>query len=633
MAIEDDRSATAYELRGTLACLVESAALAGVDTATLATIAAEGVNFCLPAGTPLFRAGSTPDGIYIVTSGRLGVADPHRPAWSACVGAGEFVGEISWLLDVAHSANVVALRDTELLWLTPELIRAVTQQSPDLSLALARLSARRLANSNRDSRPGQRAHVFAIVPHSVATDSVHFATQLVAELASHGRAELVWDVRASSHTTHWFNAVEEKNDYVVYLADSTPSAWTRQCCRQADFLMLAANAEEAPAPWPALIGETAARPGVRVELTLLHPGTLRRGAAARWLAVTPARQHHHVVAAADIGRVGRLLAQKGVGLVLSGGGARGLAHLGVMQALHEARVPIDCVAGSSIGSIIAAGLAMGWDDAEMRERFRRTFVATNPLSDYTFPFVALTRGRKVARLLQQEFGEIAIEDLPLPYFCVSANLRTGRACEHRSGLLWQTLRASVAIPGIMPPVFRDQHILVDGAAVNNLPVDIMQGYTPGFVIGSDTGAVSALRTAGVASGDPPFWRFFGRTRSGQVKLNIFQILMESNMVGGASSASARAEFADLILKPPLLDVEMLDWQAFTQAIDIGYRHTVGELGRHPGIPRLSDAPPRIHGGAASLRAEIARRRLAKAEVRTADAGPSALAGASPAADH
>jgi NTE family protein len=493
---------------------------------------------------------------------------------------------MSWLLGERRTANVVAQRDTELLWLTSELLKSVTEQSASLSLALARLCAHRLHLSNRNLRPSQRAHVFVIVPNSPATASAKFATQLVAELAHRGKAELVSDVRASSHTTHWFSRVEEKNDYVVYLADSQSSGWTRQCCRQADFLLLTANADEPRARWPDVISETAAKPGVRVELALLHSKTLQAGAAARWLAVTPARRHHHIVGAADIGRIARLLAQTGVGLVLSGGGARGFAHLGVIQALREARVPIDCVGGSSIGSILAAGVAMGWSDEEMRERYYRTFVATNPLSDYTFPFVALTRGRKVARLLRQEFGDVAIEDLPLPFFCVSTNLSTGRAAEHRNGPLWHMLRASVAIPGIMPPVFRDEEILVDGSAVNNLPVDIMQSYSPGFVIGSDAGAVSSFRGRAGASGQPPFWRLFSRTSAGKPRINIFQILMESNMVGGLSSAAVQRQFADLILKPPLQNIELLDWKAFQRVIDIGYRYTVTALESLPTVPRI-----------------------------------------------
>ena len=168
-------------------------------------------------------------------------------------------------------------------------------------------------------------------------------------------------------------------------------------------------------------------------MALLHASRFVPGAASRWLPTLPVANHHHIVEASDLARLTRLLTGRGVGLVLSGGGARGFAHLGVIRALREARVPLDFVGGASIGAIIAAGIAMGWSDEEMLVRYRRSFVDTNPVNDYTFPLVALTRGRKVSRLLEREYGDVSIEDLRLPYFCISANLTTGRALEHRRG--------------------------------------------------------------------------------------------------------------------------------------------------------------------------------------------------------
>src|SRR5260221_12603981 len=170
----------------------------------------------------------------------------------------------------------------------------------------------------------------------------------------------------------------------------------------------------------------------------------------------------------------------------------------------------------------------------MRIRYHRSFINTNPVNDYTFPFIALTRGRKVSRLLQREYGDVLIEDLRQPYFCVSANLTPGRALEHRDGRLADALRASVAIPGVMPPVYRGEDVLVDGAAINNLPVDIMQHHAPGLVIGSDVG------TARFALG-----------RHGEPGINIFQILMHSGMVNSASSAAEQVGLADVLLKLPL----------------------------------------------------------------------------------
>ena len=178
-------------------------------------------------------------------------------------------------------------------------------------------------------------------------------------------------------------------------------------------ILLAAPAGGSCEPWPGGIVEAAMARGARVELALLHQGGIEAG-CRRPLAEKRCRSPCIITSStpADFGRVARLLTRRGVGLVLSGGGARGFAHLGIIRALREARVPHRfSSAASSIGAIIAAGVAMGWSDEEMQLRYRRSFVDTNPVNDYTFPFVALTRGRKVSRLLEREYGDVLIEDL------------------------------------------------------------------------------------------------------------------------------------------------------------------------------------------------------------------------------
>ena len=396
--------------------LNECVDLAGVDAAALESLAAAAVHFSLPAGNILFECGAGTEGLYLLVSGRLGVKTPGHAGLTAEIERGELVGESGWLLRQPRSATVAALRDSELLLLPNAALDEAAAHSTHFSLALARLCARRLRLSNQQPFTAKRARVFAIVPNSIEVDVADLATGLVAELSRSGRTELVWDARASSHTAGWFNRIEELNDYVVYVADWTASGWTRQCCRQADVLLMLARAAAEPAPWPPNIVESAMLRGARVELGLVHQGLLQVGAAARWLSTLPVTLHHHIVDDDDIGRLARLVTRRGVGLVLSGGGARGFAHLGVIRALREAHVPIDFVGGASIGAIIAAGVAMGWSDSEMSDRYRRGFVASNPVNDYTLPFIALTRGRKVARLLEREYGETSIEDLRAAFF-------------------------------------------------------------------------------------------------------------------------------------------------------------------------------------------------------------------------
>jgi NTE family protein len=611
MALEEELPDARQELRRAIDCLEGSADLKDVPLAALEALAAGAVHFSLPAGSVLFESGSTPEGVYLLASGRLGVRVTGQAHFTAEIERGELVGEAGWLLGEPRSAAVIALRDSEILLLPPAVLEAVASTCAKFPLAIAKLSARRLRRSNGGTRRSSHARVFALVPNSEEVDAIEFAARWVEELGRHGRAELVWDVRAGMHTSDWFSRLEEANDYVVCVADSADTGWTRQCCRQADTIVALARADASVRSWPTGVADAAARGGVRIELALLHPARLLAGAASRWLPTLPVTQHHHIIDTSDLARLTRLVTGRGVGLVLSGGGARGFAHLGVIRALREARVPLDFVGGASIGAIIAAGIAMGWSDEEMLVRYRRSFVDTNPVNDYTFPLVALTRGRKVSRLLEREYGDVCIEDLRLPYFCISANLTTGRALEHRQGALSRALRASVAIPGVMPPVVDGEEVLVDGAAINNLPVDFMLRHAPGHVIGCDAGADRSFSAELAAGEGPPLWRFFARGRDGRRRINIFQILMYAGMAGSASSAAAQV--ADTIIKPPLAGIGLLNWQAFERAIDAGYRYARHALEELPAVPRLAAMPVALLAEAqSSLAAELDRRLAVKA---------------------
>src|SRR5690606_643755 len=139
-----------------------------------------------------------------------------------------------------------------------------------------------------------------------------------------------------------------------------------------------------------------------------------------------------------------------------------------------------------------------------------------------------------------------IEDLPTPYFCVSTNLSSGQIAVHRRGELWRWLRASVAIPGVLPPVVHNAELFVDGATINNLPVDVMREARVGKIIGVDVGADRAFTTDSVDSDAPPFWRLFRWFRGRKHRINILQILWRAGMVNSAANTASRRELSDLL---------------------------------------------------------------------------------------
>jgi len=270
-----------------------------------------------------------------------------------------------------------------------------------------------------------------------------------------------------------------------------------------------------------------------------------------------------------------MLTGNAIGLVLSGGGARGFAHIGVIKALREAGITIDLCGGTSIGSIMASGVAAGWDNKQLIERYRRTFVERNPIGDYTLPLISLASGRRVSRLLRGEVGSIDIEDLPLSFFCVSADLVSASMVVHRSGALWRCLRASIAIPGILPPVFDDRQILVDGGLINHLPVDVMRSFGRGRVIGVDVGSKTPLATCDDVD-ELSFLARLGLLRRRSAP-NILQLLLSAGNLTTKRASAANEEQSSILLTPQLDGIDILDWRAFDRALDAGYQSTIEQM--------------------------------------------------------
>lgn len=163
-----------------------------------------------------------------------------------------------------------------------------------------------------------------------------------------------------------------------------------------------------------------------------------------------------------------------VGLVLSGGGARGLAHIGVLKALARNEVPIDLVAGTSMGGLIAAVLAAGWEPGEMEAeavRMRQLRRRVN-LVDRAVPRTGLVQGRRVHDYLVEQLGDITFAELRLPLALLAVDLVDGREVLLNDGSVVDAVRATISIPGVFAPVRRDGQTLVDGGVLNNLPVDI-----------------------------------------------------------------------------------------------------------------------------------------------------------------
>jgi NTE family protein len=551
---------------------------AGIDAATLSEVANALQWVRLPGGEMLFDQAEESDALYLLLYGRLAATRVRADGSLRSVGSispGEFVGEIGLIAQEARTARVTALRDSDLLRLPRQAFERLLARHPQAMLGLARTALRR-AHSHPETET-TTPHCFAVLGVSPGVDVRGFAGKLAQALGTPPDKALVDAALGRDRDAGWFSARESSSRHILYVGDDDP-AWRDRCLRQSDCVLLVANGAEAPQPQYAL---PAVSPHLVQHLVLQQAGEPLPGRARAWCAAYPhAEARHHLRDTTDLARLARRVSGRAIGLVLSGGGARGFAHIGVVRALREAGVAIDYVGGASIGAVIGAGVAADWSHEQMVETYRRCFYDTNPLSDWTFPFVALRRGRKVSQLLREAFGDRDIEDLPLPFYAVSTNLTAGALNVHESGTLWPALRATCAIPGVLPPVFRDGQILVDGGVIDNLPVDEMRRRMAGEIVACDVGGSYRLETIIEETELPPTWRMvmewygpFKRRRP-----SVAKILLRAGMVNSEATVQRRRKQTALLLKPKLPGVDLLEWREFHRAIDMGYQYTLRQVG-------------------------------------------------------
>ena len=563
------------------------------------------------AGDVVLRQGDPGDGLFLVVSGRLrvSVAVDGTERVLHDLGRGAIVGEIALLGKRPRSATVHAVRDSDLLWLRVSSFDALVERSPALLAEMAQLlvdrllTLDRLVAKERPQAPPPASRTIAVAAAGKGTRAAAMvAEQLAAQLARSSSVFLVnADVVARhlgpgaaqrgpgdpgrAELTGWLHAVERDHDHVIYQPDREDTPWSRLCLGQSDVVLLAASAGDDPS-----VGAVEARAlstgTLRCELVLLHPA--QPSATARWLKGRPVADHHHLRTGrpGDVARLARMITGTGCGLVLGGGGARGLAHLGVIRALEEAGVPIDVVGGTSIGAIMGALCAQDLDHAERVQRLRDIVRDGRRAFNPTLPLVAWSSGRRADRLLAEHLGPEPIEDLPLRFFCVSANLTLAEEVIHERGPLWPGVRASLSLPGLFPPVYAAGDLLIDGGALDNVPVGVMRGRIGnGHIVAVDVSPEVEPPTVPPFEGGMSGWRVLGRRLNplapAQPFPNVVDILSRSTGLSQVRHRRAALDDhrIDLLLRPPVAEVGTLDFKGGVALIKAGYRHAAQALAK------------------------------------------------------
>ncbi len=559
----------------------------------------------LGAGSVLFEQGDHSDAAYFIVTGRVMVAERRDDGAEHVVaelGRGEVVGELGLLDGAPRSATVRSVRDTTLARFPTSVFEELVMQSPGLMLHVARGILTRLRRSPR-RRVGRAASLAIAVTAPV--DAGHLLETIVAEVQRFGSVRHLSSRRIDEllnrpaisqaeaanvgvpRLAEFMHEADVGNEHVVLETDPDLSPWTRRALRRADRALIVASARpsrEERRHVEELLDELRDLPHVARMVALVHPPhTVRPSGTAAALAGLDVDEIVHVregsVEAYE--RLARLASGHGIGLVLSGGGARGFAHIGVYHALRECGVPVDQVAGCSIGAPLAGGIALGVPDDEHVETAERQF---HKLLDYTLPMVSLIKGERISRNLEATFGDLDIEDTWLPFYCVSTNLTTSTLEVHRRGPMARAIRASVAIPGVLPPVPQDGELLVDGGVLNNLPFEQMRADgTMDTIIASDVAprrgpraksdygtSVSGVRALASAV-----------TRRGPSYPTVSAVLLRSMLTGAVrhQQEAMRDGSIDLMLELHLPGIGLLDFERVREVARAGHDAALPDIRR------------------------------------------------------
>ncbi len=518
----------------------------------------------LGAGEVLFREGDTSDAMYVVVSGRLRATrdDDGKRRTIGDIGRGETVGEMGLLTGEARSATIHALRDCVLAGLDRPTFEELARLCPQAVFHVARVQFDRLQRANRPrSREKQRLSIMVLAADP-SCDANAFAAMLEQEIRRRGHSSFFAERRLAPTAPNeadrrqrlalWLNGGEAFATHLVMAGDPSDEVWTRQCLRSADAVLILTRPGQRPSFPPGLLPD-----GLRRILLVLHTdgSTPPSGTAAAVAACgADTRFHFRENSGEDLARLGRWLTGRAVGIALAGGGARSFAHLGVIRALREHGIPLDTAAGTSLGAIIASGISLDFSHDDLMRRFR-IMVETNPTKrDYLLiPRASLLSGRKLDRLIPHLLPDVDIEDCWKGFACVSANITSPAEHIHQSGSLLKSLRATVSIPGVFPPVRIDGgELLVDGGVVNNLPADVLRDAGAGRIIACDQGG-----SGGRHDGEPD-------------NPNAIGVIMRSVILHSRISGRAWRTEADLYFDSPVGGIGLLEWDKFDEAVQRGY---------------------------------------------------------------
>ncbi len=526
--------------------------LAALPPDLQARLAAAAQPIEVPGDSWLFHQGDPGDDLFIIRTGRVDIVREHPapPVLLTVLTHGDSLGELALLEGGRRSAGARTARDCTFWRLGRKEFEQLLHLPGFASAMLAVLS--RTVRGRNDGPGPRHDSVFALLDAG-GCDAAGVRDALLAALRRIGSTALLREqdlgdtASLEAGTSQVLDAAERSHDFVVLDAGPIGGPWAKICARQADRDVILLGRDGVPPP--------SGRPDLdRADILCIGEEEPAIPTLDRWRAAVHPRAHHRLrprTIDADVARTARRLTGRALGLCLSGGGARGFAHIGAIQALAGAGLEFDRFGGTSIGAFMSALAAAERTTEQIIAMARRQIVEGKPFSDWTVPRHGLIRGRRAFDMFHRVLGQTDVRQLPRSWFGISVALANAELVVHRDGSLAEAVGCSMSLPGIAPPRVHDGRLLIDGGVLNNLPVDVMLDDREGPVV-----AVDVAARFQVAKGRP------------QIP-SIMETLGATMVLTSRSEMAARRAQALLVVEPEIADVGLLDWEAIDRAVKAG----------------------------------------------------------------
>lgn len=530
----------------------------GLPPETLLAISAKLQKLHFEHGAVVFAEGSLGDSMYLIESGQvkvsIGAIAGQQERVINYLGPGNFFGEMALILDQRRSATVAVTIDADLWMLRKADLDEILIDHPEVALNLTREISRRLSDTVTEAtrRPGYRiTAMFGDETWRVA-QKVHEITRQRVVLFDATRCNIVSQVPA-----------ELQNDRFVILEamdNLTHEALVETLGILADgydWLLIALPPE---------YNEVSAKAVLIAEAVVLY-----QTPEEPWIAETTNDPIFYCDGTeAEIGRTARKITRRTVGLALSSGGARGIAHIGVLQALEKANIPVDMIAGTSAGSLFGGLYATGKSAAEVAE-FAKNLIKLIDFKSglwdprFNLPWNGLIKGNATLKYLSKHFNNATFADTKIPFYVVAADVMSGEEIVFEEGLIAEAVRASIGMIGIFSPYQLNGHYLIDGGAVNPVPASVLAEKGADFIIASSViPSIEEERARGQAiarrSNTPSFLGV----------LTSMMAIMEREIV------KTRMSSVDVLIKPKVEILTSMDYDQAEVFLQLGREATEKE---------------------------------------------------------